>query len=181
MPALIGAAKAATVAGFNSANAVTYGDNAIAGEKLFDTAMDGNSTLSESMNALKDGLNMRIYRIDQARIVSRTQGLYPIEEIIPVCFCPTFRLAKDMRVGDESIDDFRENLRLASIAIYSQKNFPNVNNTYRRTPPQETAIVPLSAANYLLDFESRVTLNDADGWYSCPFTILYSVVVKNFI
>ena len=181
MPALIGAGKLATVYGFSSSNASVYGDNAIAGEKLFDSVLDGNNTTSETMNRAKDGLNLRIYRIDEARIPAKAQGLYPIEEIVPICFCPTFGFMKDQEIGQESIDDHRENLRLATIAIFSEKNFPNKNNVYRRTQPQIMDRIPMSVQNYIMQFERKEIVNGGDNWYSAPFTIFYSVNVKNFI
>lgn len=181
MPALIGAAKLATVKGYSPANAVTYGDNAIEGDLLFDTAIDGNNTTAELMNTVTDGLNLRIYRVDPARIKSLTQGLYPIEEIIPICFCPTFKYMKDTSAGQESIDDIRENLRLATIAIYSEKNFPTKNNVYRRTPPSEMALIPFAKQNFILNFEKKMSVDTGDNWYSAAFTIYFSVNIKNYI
>ncbi len=181
MPALIGAGKIATVKGFTQANALIYGDNKIEGDLAFDSVIDGNSTSAELMNGTNDGLNLRIYRINEARIMAKSQGLYPIEELIPVCFCPTFSLMKDNMIGNESIDDYRENLRLATIAIYSEKNFPTRVNTYRRAQPEYVQSIPMPVANYIMDFEKQVTISGGDNWYSAPFTILFSVVIKNFI
>lgn len=180
MPALIGAGKLATVNGYNANNAAVYGDNIISGTTLFDTVVDGNSTRADLMNASNDGLNLRIYRIEGARVLGKAQGLYPIEVIIPVCFCPTFSLMKDSNI-DEAIDDMRENLRLATLAIYSEKNFPTVVNTYRRTQPQIAENVMMYASNYIMDFEKQVPINNGNNWYSTPFTILFTVVIKNFI
>jgi hypothetical protein len=185
MPDIFSAAKQATVNGYSSAQSVNFGDNIITGTTLFDTAIDGNNTTSENMNAITDGLNLRVYRIDEARIMNPLQGFYPIEEIIPICFCPTFAFMKDLNIGQESIDDQRENLRLATMAIYSSKNFRDkyVNNVlvYRHTQPEIQRVVPMSTMNYIMNFENKMKINSGNNWYSAPFTLLFSVVVKDFI
>lgn len=184
MPALLNAGRIATAPGFTSAmitNIANVGSNAIPGDLLFDSVIDGNNTTSENMSRLNDGLNLRLYRIDEARIPAKSQGLYPIEEIIPICFCPTFALMKDSTKGMESIDDFRENLRLAAIAIYSEKNFPSKVSTYRRAQPETKDYIPMSVQNYVMNFENKKKVSEGDNWYSIPFTIFFVVKIQNFI
>lgn len=188
MPDLILAGKSATVNGYTGANVTTegIGSNTVSGEPLFDSTLDGNRTTSETMSKLKDGINLRIYRVDEARIPNKTQGLFPVQEIIPVCFCPSFGLMKDSNEGSESIDDFRENLRLATVAIYSAKNFPAKYNgsgveIYRHTQPEVRNYVPMDVANYIREFENKKRVDEGGNWYSCPFTLLFTVTVKDFI
>lgn len=184
---LIQAGIDATVGGFN-ANGDTN-----AGDKLFDTVFDGSNTTSENMSRSDDGLNLRLYRVPGAYYPQIAQGIFTPLYIVPICFCPTFGMMKDPEIGQESIDKWRERLRLRTLAIYNSKNFKNYrapqgnqnnvpnNNLFWPTPLQDQGRVSVEIRNIIYQFERSKPISDGDNWYSAPFTLWFNVWVANII
>lgn len=148
------------------------------GNLLFDSVEEGTSTDGDIINNDSNGVCCRIYRIPGAftDIVSADKWLF--RRWIPICIDPIFNLKVDPS-RKEYIEDFRDNLRSATIRALSQPNFnpPNsnagtgVNGGWQFQP---IAKCPEETQNAVYRFEQKKTIDKSD-WYTASFTTVILV------
>ena len=145
---------------------------------LFDSVKEGNPTQTDDIYEQSDGVACRVYRIPGAftDIISADKWLF--RRWIPLSICPIFNLKVDPS-KEEYVDDFRDNLRSATIRALSQPNFnpPNSNavtNTGGGWQFQPIAKCPEETQNAMYKFEAKALTNKSD-WYTAQFTTVILV------